>query len=152
VRRRFLPPLVFQTWDQQGEYNWLIDPKSSEVRAAQSAPAGCAIIRVHARILQDCVQHRMFSVWGPSKRLKVILPAARFLSAASLWFTVLDLYELEVFPLRNNFSLRSLGIRLRRWREAVEVARILLRRFVLGRRFDVADCYRERSTAAVRQT
>lgn len=142
IMRRRVPAIAFRIQDANGEHHWVVDPRSSQVRALESVPRNCALIHMHARVLNDCVQHRMFSVWGPSKRMKIVLPAAKFLSDAGSWFTLLDLYELEIFPLRRNFSPRSLAVRLRRWREPVEVARIMLRRFVLGRRFNVGDIYR----------
>ena len=143
VRRR-MSPVVFQTKDPNGEHNWLVDPAAIRVAEMPTAPDAYVIIRMHPRVLADCVQKRMFSVWGPSKRLKVHLPTAAHLSAASLWFTTLDLYELEIFPLWRNFSLRSLAIRLRRWREPVEVLMLLFRRYALGRRFDVSEIYRRK--------
>ena len=147
VRRRVLPAIVFQTRDPEGEHNWLVDPPSLRVAAVGDTPAGCVIIRLHPRVLNDCVQHKMFSAWGPSKRLKVVLPEPKYLSVASRWFTLLDFYELDMFPLRNNFSLRALGIRFRRWREPAEVARLVLRRILLGRRFDVGEIYRRKTLA-----
>jgi UDP-MurNAc hydroxylase len=147
VRKR-MPGIVFRIQDAQGEHLWLVDPGASQVQSVASAPLDHAIIQVPARVLNDCVQHRMFSVWGPSKRMKIVLPAAKDLSAVNSWFTLLDLYELEVFPLRNNFSLRSLSVRLRRWREPVEVVRILLRRLVLRQAFSVGNIYRGKSPAA----
>jgi hypothetical protein len=51
------------------------------------------------------------------------------------------LYETDSFPIAKNFSMRSLGVRLRRWREPVEVANILFRRIFLRQRFSVQRIY-----------
>ncbi|MGC2659112.1 MAG: hypothetical protein WA324_14225, partial [Bryobacteraceae bacterium] len=59
----------------------------------------------------------------------------------NLWFNLFDLYEIGLLPIIKNFSLRSLAVRLRRWREPVEVANILLRRIVFRRRFSVSRIY-----------
>lgn len=143
VRRR-MAAIVFQTTDRDGEHNWLVDPPTLRVMEIPCASAGHVIIRIHPRVLTDCVQNRMFSVWGASKRLKVHLPTAGHLSVVSLWFTILDLYELEIFPLWKNFLPRSLAVRLRRWREPAEVMVLLFRRYALGRRFDVGEIYRRK--------
>ena len=97
--------------------------------------------RVHAAVLNDCVNCRMFSVWTASKRLKIHLPSAEALGFANLWFNLFDLYEIGLLPIINNFSLRSFAVRLRRWREPVEVANILLRRIFLRQRFSVSRIY-----------
>jgi hypothetical protein len=99
------------------------------------------VFEVHAIVLNDCAKLRMFSVWTASKRLKIHLPCAAALRDANLWFTLLDLYETDLLPIVRNFSARSLAVRLRRWREPVEVGRILLRRVFLRERFSVSRIY-----------
>ncbi len=145
ARQRLLPAVLFRTRDAAGTHLWLVDPKRRHVRVVQSAPSDCVIFDVHPRVLNDCASLRMFSVWSASKRLKIHLPSAANIGSAvgpaSRWLTVLDLYEVDMLPLRRNFSPRSLSVRVRRWREAVEVARILLRRLLFGRRFSVAEVY-----------
>jgi hypothetical protein len=96
---------------------------------------------VHAAVVNDCAKLRMFSVWSASKRLKIHLQSADALRDANLWFTLLDLYEVDVLPVSRNFSMRALGVRARRWREPVEVANILLRRLLLRERFSVSRIY-----------
>jgi hypothetical protein len=96
---------------------------------------------LHAAVLRDCTDRKMFSVWSASKRLRIRLPCAQALSHAQRWFTILDLYELDVFPLALNFSPRSLVIRARRWREPVELALLVLRRVLLRRPLTVATLY-----------
>jgi hypothetical protein len=83
----------------------------------------------------------MFSVWTASKRIKIHLPSTGALRDANLWFTLLDLYEIDVLPLSKNFSLRALGVRLLRWREPVEVVVIMMRRLFLKQRFSVSRIY-----------
>ena len=83
----------------------------------------------------------MFSVWTASKRLRIELPAADALATLQRWFTVLDLYELEMFPLARNISPRALAVRLRRWREPLELARVVLKRVLLRRTLTVATLY-----------
>jgi UDP-MurNAc hydroxylase len=139
--RRKLSALVFHVNDAQGAHHWRIDPMRREIMALDAAPVGSVMFEVHAAVLNDCVSHKMFSVWSASKRIKIHLPSAGALRHANLWFTLLDLYEVDLLPLHKNFSPRALGVRLRRWREPLEVANILLRRLFLGQRFSVSRIY-----------
>jgi UDP-MurNAc hydroxylase len=145
LRRRFLSRLVFRTSDSNGIHNWLIDPIASHVEPVPVAPADCIVLEVHPKVLNDCVAHRMFSVWSASKRLRIYLPNASSLSRISTWLAMFDFYEVDMLPLHKNLSPRALAIRVRRWREPVEVMRILFRRLVLRRRFSVNDVYQKRT-------
>lgn len=141
IRRRALRPLVFEVRAASGKRFWRIDPALPAVEEVPSAPAGSVVFEVHAAVLRDCTRNRMFSVWSASKRLKIKLPVAAALPVATRWLTFLDLYELDVFPLTLNFSPRSLAVRLRRWREPVELAALLLRRALLRRPTTIASLY-----------
>jgi UDP-MurNAc hydroxylase len=141
IRGRRLPALTFRVRDCEGVHHWLVDPRLGEVTSVAAPPPNALIVEVHAAVLNDCANSRMFSVWTASKRLKIHLPSAEALGAATLWFNLLDLYEIGLLPIINNFSLRSLAVRLRRWREPVEVANLLLRRIFLRQRFSVSRIY-----------
>jgi len=141
IRRRKLSPLVFRVNDSQGAHHWCIDPLRGEITVVEEPPAECVVFEVHAAVLNDCARQRMFSVWSASKRIKIHLPSVDALRHANLWFTLLDLYEVDMLPLRKNFSLRALGVRLRRWREPLEVANIVFRRLFLRQRFSVSRIY-----------
>jgi hypothetical protein len=120
---------------------WLADPRRGEVSVVTEALPESIVFDVHAIVLNDCANLKMFSVWSASKRLTIHLPSATALAHANLWFTMLDLYETDILPIRNNLRLRSLLVRVRRWREPVEVAAILARRLMLGQRFSVSRIY-----------
>jgi UDP-MurNAc hydroxylase len=141
LRRRVLAPIVFRTRDARGPHCWLVDPRRARVERLREAPPDCAVLETHAAVLRDCTRQRMFSVWSASKRLKIILPQASALSGVQRWFTIFDLYELDTFPLRRNLAPRSLGIRLRRWREPVELARLVVRRVLLRKPLSIATLY-----------
>jgi UDP-MurNAc hydroxylase len=128
VRARALASIVFRTRDANGTHHWLVDPKRTIVKELPAAPTGSVVLEVHPAVLRDCARQRMFSVWSASKRLKIILPGAGALAGVMRWLTILDLFELEMLPLARNLSPRSLMIRIRRWREPVELARLVLRR------------------------
>ena len=83
----------------------------------------------------------MFSVWSASKRLRISLPHAAALADVQRWFTLLDLYELETFPVARNFSARSLGVRVRRWREPVELLRLSAKRLLRRKPLSIAALY-----------
>jgi UDP-MurNAc hydroxylase len=133
LRRRLLAPIVFRTRDIAGEHHWLIDPRRGVVEALAAAPAGYPVLEVHPAVLRDCATKRMFSVWSASKRVKITLPHAAAVADLQRWFAVLDLYELDMLPLSRNFCARSLALRARRWREPLELARLVSRR-LLGRK------------------
>ena len=139
--RRVLPPLVFRTRDARGEHRWLVDSRATVVTELKSQPPGYPTFEVHAAVLRDCTRNRMFSVWSASKRLTIRLPSASALGGVQRWFTILDLYELGFLPLRRNFSARSLAVRARRWREALELGRIVLQRVLLRRQLSIAALY-----------
>jgi UDP-MurNAc hydroxylase len=151
VRRWKLAPAIFKVNDSMGGQLWLADPRRAEISIVDSTPANTVVFEVHATVLNDCVKLRMFSVWTASKRVKIHLPSAAALGSANLWFTLLDLYETDILPISRNFSLRALGVRLRRWREPVEVAKILLRRIFLRQRFSATRVYAlgKRKAAAI---
>jgi hypothetical protein len=139
--RRKLPKAVFRVKDAAGMHGWCVDPQRGEIDVIDEPALESIAFEVHAAVLNDCVRLKMFSVWTASKRLKIYLPSAEALRYANLWFTLLDLYEVDLLPVRKNLSMRALTVRLRRWREPVEVANILLRRLLLRQRFSVSRIY-----------
>jgi UDP-MurNAc hydroxylase len=141
LRRWLLVPLVFQVKDFSGVHVWRLDARRAAVEKLPAAPAGELAFELHAVVLRDCTRNKMFSVCSASKRLKIKLPSPESLAAASRWLTLLDLYELDAFPLRLNFTPRALAIRLLRWREPVELASLLLRRTLLRRPMTMAALY-----------
>jgi UDP-MurNAc hydroxylase len=133
--------VMFRTRDPQGVHRWIVDLKHRAVRMAAPDEVADVTIETHPVILNDCTSLNMFSVWGPSKRLKLFLAAPDRLPMLNSLFTVLDLYELETFPLSRNFSLRSLAVRGRRWRDVAEAARLLFKHRVLRRPFEISTLY-----------
>jgi len=132
--------IVFRIVDARGEHNWLVD--FTHARVEETADAGhYPLIEVAALVLNDCTNIRMFSVWTASKRLRIHLPTREHLKALGVFFLLLDLYELEVLPLRKNFSWRAITVRLRRWREIVEMGRMFFKHVVLRRPINIAGLY-----------
>ncbi|MGO9988388.1 MAG: MBL fold metallo-hydrolase [Steroidobacteraceae bacterium] len=146
IRRWQLQAVIFRVNDSTGVHLWRVDPRRATVSIVHETPPDTVIFEVHGTVVNDCAKHKMFSVWTASKRLKIHLPCAAALAYANFWFTMLDLYETDLLPIRNNFSLRSLAVRLRRWREPVEVGNLLLRRVLLRQRFSVSRIYPVGST------
>ena len=54
---------------------------------------------------------------------------------------LLDFYENEGLPLKNNFSRRNFPIWLSRWREAAEAVRMVLVYKVFGKKFVISELY-----------
>jgi UDP-MurNAc hydroxylase len=140
VRKWLKLCIVFRTRDSRGEHDWLVDFASAQVEETGAA-GNCPLIDVAALVLNDCTNIRMFSVWTASKRLRIHLPTREHLKTLAMFFLLLDLYELEVLPLRKNLSWRAITVRLRRWREIVEMGRMFLKHVVLRRPIDIAGLY-----------
>jgi UDP-MurNAc hydroxylase len=133
--------LVFRVTDAAGEHCWLLDLRHGVASRVATADIDCAVIDIPTVVFNDCVSNRMFSTWSASKRLVIRLRSADQLGLATGMFTLFDLYELDMLPLRRNVSARALSVRLRRWRDVIEALNLVLRHRVLGQRFDVASLY-----------
>lgn len=141
VKRWLKPRIIFRTRDPLGEHNWLLNMRTGKVEALEDTNEAFIVVETPALVLNDCTRNWMFSVWAASKRLKIVLSSTDQLKTVNALFALLDFYELETLPLWKNFSWRSLGVRLRRWREVVEVGRLLLKHIVLRRPFKVTGLY-----------
>jgi UDP-MurNAc hydroxylase len=141
VRRWMLGRIVFSTTDPDGPHHFLVDGPGKRVERLAAAPTGEIVIEVPTKVLNDCAKIQMFSVWTASKRLKVKLPEPGMVKRVSLLFSLLDAYELSMLPLSMNLRPRSLGVYARRWREAVEAARLLVKHKVLGKPLDYGKLY-----------
>ena len=133
--------LVLRVKDSAGEHCWLLDLRRGAASRVAAPDSDCVVIDVPTVVFNDCVSNRMFSVWSASKRLVIRLRAADQLGVATGMFTLLDFYELDMLPLRRNATARALSVRVRRWRDAVEALKLLLKHRVLGKRFDVSSLY-----------
>jgi UDP-MurNAc hydroxylase len=140
IRQWLKTRIVFRTSDARGEHNWLVDMASGKVEETTAA-GDDTVIEVPALVLNDCAKVRMFSVWTASKRLRIHLPSRERLKSLSIFLQLLDMYELDLLPLRKNLSLRAVSISLRRWREFIEMGGMVLKYVVLRRPIDIAALY-----------
>ena len=78
----------------------------------------------------------MWNVLGPSKRLLVDLGDNPYynLGLVNYGLGLLNLYDMDYFPLSKELTSRSLLCRLRRWREALEFLRYILLYKILKRK------------------
>ncbi len=106
------------------------------------------MIEAPALVLNDCANIRMFSAWTPSKRLRIRLASREQLRGIVIFLFMLDLYELDMLPLRKNLSLRAVAVRVRRWRELVEMAHMFVKHGLLRRPLGIAELYSLREIAA----
>jgi hypothetical protein len=106
------------------------------------------VIEAPALVLNDCANIRMFSAWTPSKRLRIRLASREQLRGIVIFLFMLDLYELDMLPLRKNLSLRAVAVRVRRWRELVEMAHMFVKHGLLRRPLGIAELYSLREIAA----
>ncbi len=132
--------VVFRTSDARGGHQWRVDFASGKVEEAAGV-ANEIVIDVPAIVLNDCARIRMFSVWTASKRLRIHLPSRGHLKTLAMLFKLLDMYELDMLPLRRNFSWRAITVNLRRWRELLEMGRMVIKHVVLRRPIDIAGLY-----------
>ncbi len=139
IRRMLSIRVIFRTGDARGEHNWLVDMVSGTVE--EMPTVGGAIIEVPAAVLNDCTRVPMFSVWPPSKRLRIFLPSRARFKSLVIFLQLLDMYELNILPLRKNFSLRAMTVRARRWREIIEMGRMILKHGILRRPIEIARLY-----------
>jgi UDP-MurNAc hydroxylase len=140
VRRWLKLRVVFRTTDIRGEHNWLVDVESGTVEETTRSELDM-MIEVPAVVLNDCAMIRMFSVWSASKRLRIRLPSREYLRPLTVFLQLLDMYELDILPLRKNFSRRALGVSMRRWREILEMGRMVIKHGVLRQPIDIAGLY-----------
>ena len=133
--------LTFRVTDAARVQCWVLDLARGKVRRTDVPHASGPVIDIPALVFNDCVGNRMFSVWSASKRLRIRLRSLADLAIANRMFALLDFYELDMLPLRRNFSPRALGVRARRWRDAVEALALLFKHRLLGKPFDVAALY-----------
>ncbi len=133
--------VTFEVKDAGGLRWFHLDYGTREIRELDRADEGSLIVAIDAAILNDCTRKWMFSTLGPSKRLRFRLPAGGTWVDVRLFLSLLDLYELDLLPLRRHLSPRHLSIWLRRWPEFIELLRLVVRHKVLGRPFKIASLY-----------
>jgi len=141
IRSWMLEPFGFRVRDAAGDRVWLVNPRDGLIEERAEAPPGTIVFQTAAKILNDCTRLKMFSTWTASKRLSIVVPRDEQIRVVNALVWLLDLYELDLLPLTNNLEMRSLSVYSRRWREAVEVARLAIRHGLLRKPFVVKDLY-----------
>lgn len=101
------------------------------------------VIEMPTTIINDCVKYHMFNVLGPSKRLRIVLPhnSNKELAAAQKALSLFSWYDQGYFPLRRNFSLRSIGVRLRRWRDIYQFILVIFKYKVCKRPLIISELW-----------
>jgi len=141
VRKLLKLRFVFHTSDRKGHHYWIVDATNLKINVVAELSHDYVVIDTPALVLNDCCKLRMFSTWTASKRLKIHLLSPEHLKLVITLFLLLDFYELEMLPLRKNFTLRSIGIRLRRWREMVEAINLFILHRLFKRPFVLTNLY-----------
>ena len=118
--RRLLPATVFEAQQTGRNRFWQVDFRNRRIEQVAVANPDHLQIATPALVLNDCCRKRMFSVWTPSKRLRIRLGKASVVQV-QLLLQLFDLYENEQLPLRRLLTVRSLSIWLRRWREPLDL-------------------------------
>ena len=141
ARKYFKLQILFHITDKQGEHFWLIDTLTMDIKILKNNDNVYPTIKTPALVLNDCCKQKMFSTWAASKLLKIFLPAPSQLKSINIFFMLLDLYELDTLPLMKNFTLRSVSVRLLRWREIVEAVHMIFKYAILKRPFIIKNLY-----------
>ena len=120
----FKPVIAFSLSSHRGRY-WILDVAQRRIYERPDLPADLAFrIDVHAAVLKDCIEKRMFATWTPSKRLTVDL-ARGHVRDLLMFLQFLDLHEYGYFPLRNVVRWRFVTRWAVRWREIGQYVALL---------------------------
>lgn len=125
--RRVLPARVLFRVSGAGSADWLVDFGAHQVRdRVDPAESHDLRVDVHANVLRDCCQKRMFSVFTASKRVHFHLVTKRALRYFFIMSALMDMYESDYLPLRMLLRRRFLSNWARRWREVLFYASVAL--------------------------
>ena len=95
----------------------MLDFDRREIYETSDVPGHLAFrIDVHAAVLKDCIQKRMFATWTPSKRLAVYLKKGK-LRDLFVFLQFIDMHEYGYFPLRRMLRWRFVSRWVARYRE-----------------------------------
>jgi len=116
-------------FNDDGEYNYVVTPKSGKVQECQSSFDLGATVRIPIKIFLDSVAMNMFHHSSISKRNRYIFKTKKQLRQYERFQDLLEMVELELFPLRVKYIRNLLKAYVRRWREiVVYVQAFLLKR------------------------
>tara|TARA_Y100000591_G_scaffold331268_1_gene364635 strand:+ start:1876 stop:3267 length:1392 start_codon:yes stop_codon:yes gene_type:complete len=140
-KQLFSKNIVFHIICSEADRFWKLDFKSNLVKQLDISDQNSIIIKVPSLIVNDCTKIKMFSVWTASKRLEILLPKKDDIKIISLFFRLLDLYELDRLPILKNFNSRSILNSMLRWREILTFFKLFFLHFVFRKKFRVQDLY-----------
>jgi UDP-MurNAc hydroxylase len=125
--------VAFKVFNDRTTVRWLVDFENwTLLREVTETDVPDMEISVHANVLRDCCQKRMFSVFTASKRLHFHLYRKRALRGFFIFNQLMDMYESDYFPVRLWFRRRFVVNWLRRWREVAFYV-VLLISVMLGK-------------------
>ena len=119
---------IFSTEDKMGKHFCQVDFWNKKIAKIDKPSSQDIVVEIPVLVLNQCVGKRMWNVLGPSKRLLVDLGENQHenLGLVNYGLGLLNLYDMDYFPLSKELTSRSLLCRLRRWREALEFLRYIL--------------------------
>lgn len=101
------------------EYVYTVEPKTGAINYGESDCSEDAVVRIPIKIFFDAVSMNMFHHSSISKRNSYIFKNEHSLKVYERFQDLLELVELEVFPLSFGYVFRFLKSYLRRWREVL---------------------------------
>jgi UDP-MurNAc hydroxylase len=119
-------PIVFVATAGDQRSRFLVDVFNREVRALSAGEdiANAMCFEAPALVLRQALAANMFSHVGISKRV-IYRIRRRDRAAMARFKRLLAAYEYEVLPLRNLFSVHTVSVYLRRWRELLFYVSVL---------------------------
>ena len=134
--------VVFKTKDKNKSHFWYVNLSSGLIKKVDTNFSSSILIEISPSVLNDCCKIKMFSVWGPSKRLSIKLNGDGAFTKLTLFLFILDAFELSLFPLKKHFNFRSFKIWSLRWRDFIEFFKLFFQHYLLNKKFDIVDLYK----------
>ncbi len=125
LRLLFKPVIVFGL-PGRDDIHWIVDFDKRDVYELDTLPESysCRVV-IPPIVLKDCLYKHMFATFSASKRVSIEIRKGG-LRDYLIFFQLLDMFEYEYFPLRMLVKPRFLRVWLRRWREVLDYAGLLL--------------------------
>ena len=149
ITKRKRLKVLFQVKEQGSYKYWLVDFNNRQIKELEQEEPVDFVVELHATVINDCTKKMMFSVWPPSKRLKVRLSDKDRITDVIFLLYILEYYETDLLPLSQSLTWRSLSMRIRRWRDIVEFISVIFNYKLMRKPFKVAELYPLTSQSSV---
>ena len=127
ARRLVRQPVVFEIPSAPESPWWVVDARRRRVfRSAEPPDDRASTVQVREGVLADAIDKRIVHFLHVSMRIRVELRKGATSSDLGFW-ALMNVWEIGYLPLRRLARVRFAATLLRRWREMVDVVRVLVR-------------------------